>query len=192
MAQGLSNADGIARRNRYGTYGTPTAWFDGLDYVTGPVDAYRNYQARIDEHLAVDSPVTVDASAEFGTSEVAVTIEVALEPGQSLPDDVSQYAVRAIVYEVQVTYCCDTVGGDTFHHIGRVISAGQPLVITGPGRRAAPVVETILLDPAWGDDLVAVAFVEHVSGAILHASGPAGTTAVNAHSWGRLKSLYRR
>jgi len=187
---GLANADGTARRDAYGTYGTPTAWFDGEESVTGGANAYAAYRARIDAHLAVDSPLTVTATADFGSADVTVTIRAALEAGASLPDDPARYALRVILYEEEVTYCCDTLGGDVFRNIGRAVSAGQPLTLAG-GAGFAPVVETLPIDPAWGRDLAVVAFVEHDSGAILTTSGAEGTTALASSSWGRLKSAFR-
>lgn len=189
MSQGLSNPDGIARRNAYGTYGTPTVWFDGEEYVAGDTNAYENYRAKLDAHVAVDAPITVTASADFQATQVDVSISVALAPGQSLPDDASQYRIRAIVYQETVTYCCDTQGGNTFHHLGRAISAGSPLEFIGS--RAA-IVATIPLNPVWAmEDLRVVAFVEHVTGAILNASSEADTVSVEPSSWAQMKVQYR-
>jgi hypothetical protein len=188
---GLSNPDGIARRNAYGTYGTPTAWFDGTDSVIGAGGFEAACRSYLDAHLAVPSPLVITASTELGATSAAVTIDVAVAPGGTLPGDPSTYTVRAILYEEDVTYCCDTLGGDSFHHIGRAISAGQPLVLTAPGGRAS-LTETIPVDAAWEDDLHAVVFVTDAAGAIVQSARADGVpSAVEEWGWGRVKALYR-
>ncbi|MBZ0268079.1 hypothetical protein K8I85_07980, partial [bacterium] len=148
-------------------------------------------RSHLDAHLAVPSPLVIAASTSLGPGAATVTIDVSIAPGEMLPGDPSTYTVRAILYEEEVTYCCDTLGGDTFRHIGRAISDGQPLVPVVPGGRTSQV-ETLPLDPSWGADLRAVVFVTDAAGAVVQ-SAPAtdGTSAVSELGWGRLKALYR-
>lgn len=185
------NADGIARRNAYGTYGTPTAWFDGTDYHAGAAGFEAACRSFLDAHLAVSSPLLVDASTTFGTSSASVTIDVSVAPGETLPGDPADYTVHAILYEESVTLCCDPYGGDTFPHVGRAMSDGQPLMLTASGSRAS-LTETLPIDAAWGEDLRVVVFVADAAGGIVQsASAPASPSAVADLGWGRLKALYR-
>lgn len=188
---GLSNPDGIARRNAYGTYGTPTAWFDGTDTVIGAAGFEAGSRAFLDAHLAESSPVTIAASVSLGPAAATVTIDVSLAPGETLPGEPSTYTVRTILYEEDVTYCCDTLGGDAFRHIGRAMSPGQPLVLAAPGGRASQV-EMLPIDPSWGTDLRTVVFVANAAGAIVQSAVASdGTAAVAELGWGRVKALYR-
>jgi len=182
VAQGLAVPDGIARRNAFGTYGTPTLWADARDFVAGGTFAYENYLGLIENHLAVPAPFTMDAEAEIGISNVVV--RVSLDPP---PAARKQFVIRAILFEDMVTYCCDTTGGNEFHHIGRAMTRVDH--VTELWERA---VLTLPIEPGWDrDQLRVVAFAEDAEGHVVTASGEATLVTARSVSWGRVKALYR-
>ena len=193
VAQGLSNPYAITRRNAYGLFGTPTAWFDGASAYAGNVDVEAQYRARVQAASAVGGPVALEATASLvagGNAAVAVTVTLA--PGETVPDPAG-CLVRVALFEEAVSYCCDAEGGSVFPHVGRILTDGVVLDLSTGG--VQHVDEEIPLDAGWeGANLRAVAFVQRTVDLKVLNSSPAATlepTAVETLSWGRLKAMHR-
>jgi hypothetical protein len=190
VSQGLMNDSGIARRDAYGTYGTPTAWFDGAVFEAGAGSEYARYRARIDERLALPPAVGLTAHVDFdgggGTGTVVIDVS-GLAAGRA-----GSLVARAIVYEDDVTYCCGVGGRDHWNHIGRLLTDAVALVPDGSGQ--ATVEQTFALDPAWNPaNLRAVALV-HAPGALVveaAARAAADPSPVDGTTWGRIKAAWR-
>lgn len=196
VAQGLSNAAGIGRRNAYATYGTPVAWFDGSQTISAGGNSagataglVASYGGVIDAHRAAGSPLVVEAVTSWAPPNLQVTIDVSLRKGETF--DPAGHVVRAILYEEDVSYCCDTNGSDHFPHVGRAITAGEALDLSAGPVRA---VQSFPLDEAWNvAKLRVVALVqEGETGPIVQADAAAGdTSAVEPRTWASVKADFR-
>ena len=194
VAQGLSNPYAITRRNGYGLYGTPTAWFDGASPYSGDANVEAQYRARVQAALAVGGTVAVEAAAMLvsGGSAASVAVTVTLAPGETVPDPAG-CLVRVALFEEGVSYCCDAEGGSVFPHVGRVVTDGVVLDLSAGDTQV--VDEEIALGAGWmRSNLRAVAFVQRTADRTVLNTGPAVTlepTAVEGVSWGRLKAMHR-
>jgi len=194
VAQGLSNPYAVTRRNAYGLYGTPTAWFDGASPYSGGTDVEAQYRSRAQAARAVGGLVSVAADASLAGSgdAAAVHVTVALAPGETVPDPAG-CLVRVALFEEAVSHCCDAEGGSAFPHVGRILTDGVVLDLSTGG--VQHVEEAVPLDVGWvRANLRAVAFVQRtVDLSVLNSSAaaPLQPTAVVPLSWGRLKAMHR-
>lgn len=193
MAQTLSNASAIARRDWYGLFGTPTTVFDGMNAYAGSADVEAQYRSRLEARMDVGAVLSLETTATTGgvrgnTATVNVTVTPA--PGETVPSP-EQCVVRVALFEEGVIQCCDTEGGNVFPHVGRFLSAGVALdLASGP----QVVTEEVPLGSWQLANLRAVAFVQRSSDReVLNASPavPVQPVSVDTTSWGRIKALHR-
>jgi hypothetical protein len=195
VTQALSNPSATARRGEYGVFGTPVVWFDGVDSYDSSDSAYVNYRHRLETRLAVGSPVSIGAELEVdagaSTGEVRATITLAAGEVIANPAD---HLVRVAILEDDVAFCCDPEGGSSFQHVGRLLSPGEPLTLSG----ASPIQQTawtFAVASGWSvANLRAAVFVEHdPTNDILNAARATivDPSSVKDTTWGRAKAAYR-
>lgn len=195
VTQGLANSLAVARRDELGIQGTPLVWFDGVDSYLSSASAYTNYRARLETRLAVGSPISIDAELEVdaGASSGEVRATITLAPGEIVSNP-GEHLVRIALFEDGVSYCCDPNGGSTFQHVGRILTPGEALTVTG-GAPVQGITWPFVIQPGWvAANLRAAVLVEQAaSNDILNAARATRVdpSSVRDSSWGRLKSAFR-
>ena len=118
-----------------------------------------------------------------------VTVNVRVADGESF--DPTGHVVRVILYEEDVTHCCDVNGNDRFPHVGRAITLPQDLVLDAGAGRSLHVLP---VDAGWSlADLRMVAFVQAgETGSVVQADAVAApSSALEPTGWAKVKAAYR-
>lgn len=159
----FSTPDGVARSNYYNVTGAPTVVFDGYDAQVGAGGPmYSTYNPIVVNHLAndlgklsVSGTIVIDAGAGTGTVTGLVTIadgEVIANPAEC--------KIKCVVYEDDITFCCDPRGGDHWETLAR--DALPEVVLTADaGGETQGYNQTFTLNGAWNsDNLHAIVYVQ--------------------------------
>jgi len=137
------------------SHSVPTVWFDGTDEQTGalpdnqgfdPVDSLRTiYRNMVQARRAVDSPLTVDLSVEYGAAADTGTAHVRVVAAD--PIVYQDLRLRLAVIESEVIV---PISGRTINHLMRDYfpdTLGVPLAMTQGD--TVDHSEQFVIDPAW-------------------------------------------